>query len=420
MFSGRNFNFRISTPVWPPTPPAAQPNTTNPSSYTIGGDTQRPSWIGDLGMTFLATDKFRLSNTFRIEDFSIDGIGTFSDFFSITRPITGGARTDTFGVSNLQEFKSIDYRKYTDTIEGDYQISPRYAVHFGYRYGHRREDQTTTGFGINGNAPTLLTPEFEAETNNTHAVFGGFKARPVKEWTMYFDAEHGTADNVFTRIGNYDYTNIRFKSRYAPNRRVNFNLGLIVRDNSNPSEIAGVSLSDFGAEVKTRTFTSSIDWMPNSRWTVSTGYNYNWVNSDAVIDYFYQVPPAASVRHPQGHALYYVRNNYFFVDVTARLHKRVTFFSSYRLNQDHGQGGRPADPAGTPGTLITSYPMSYQSPEARVAFFINRHLDWNVGYQYFNYNENDFLRTFPGSPRAQNYHAHLPYVSLRLYIGRKE
>ena len=139
----------------------------------------------------------------------------------------------------------------------------------------------------------------------------------LKNWTIYFDAEHGTADNVFTRIGNYNYTNIRAKSRYAPNRKINFNLAVITKDNSNPSEIAGVSLTDFGVNVKSRTFTSSVDWMVSPKLSFSTGYNYNWVNSDAVVDYFYQVPPAASVRHPIGHSLYFVRNNFFFIDMTA-------------------------------------------------------------------------------------------------------
>jgi hypothetical protein len=90
------------------------------------------------------------------------------------------------------------------------------------------------------------------------------------------------------------------------------------------------------------------------------------------------------------------------------------------LNDDNGQGDRIANPTGTPGTLITSYPMSFNNADARLAIMINRHLDWNLGYTYYSYNESDFLRTFPGSPRAQNYHAHLPYMSLRLYIGRKE
>jgi hypothetical protein len=419
-FTGTNFNFRITTPVWPPTPPAAQPNTTNPSFYNIAGNVKRPNTVGDVGMTYFAGDKFRLSDTFRVEDFTIDGIATFNDFFSITRNITGGTRTDTIGFSDLHSFKTTKYRKYQNTIEGDYQISKNYAFHFGYRYAHRRDEQTLFGYSLNANAPSLLTPEFEEESNTTNAFFGGFKARPSKNLSIFFDAEHGTADNVFTRIGNYNYTNFRAKGRYSPNHRLNFNLATIIRDNANPSEIAGVSLNDFGVSVKTRIFQSSLDWMVNPKLTINTGYNYNWVNSDAVIDYFYQVPPAASVEHPNGHALYYQRINYFYVDLVARLAPRFTLYSSFRINHDGGQGNRLASPAGNPGTLITSYPMSFLSPEARLAIRLNRHLDWNLGYQYYAYNESDFLKTFPGSPRAQNYHAHLPYMSLRVYIGRKE
>jgi hypothetical protein len=271
--------------------------------------------------------------------------------------------------------------------------------------------------GSNGSVtpPPARTSEAELEQNHTHAFFGGFKARPVSNWTIYFDAERGTADNVFTRIGNYDYTNIRAKSRYAPNRKISFNLGLITRNNANPSEIAGVSLTDFGVDVKSRTFTSSLDWAATPRLSFSAGYNYNWVDSDAVIDYFYQVPPAASVRHPVGHSLYFVRNNFFYLDTVARLAPRFSFYASYRINKDNGQGSRLADPTGTPGTLISSYPMSYQSPEGRLAIRLHPRVDWNIGYQYYNYQESRLV-----GPRKQNYHAHLPYTSLRVYFGRKE
>ena len=53
------------------------------------------------------------------------------------------------------------------------------------------------------------------------------------------------------------------------------------------NETPAISLEDFGVDTKSRVFTSSIDWTPNSRVTVSTGYNYNWLNSDAVIDDFF-------------------------------------------------------------------------------------------------------------------------------------
>src|SRR5215211_6417596 len=272
-FTGRNWNPRITG--FPPSPPGATPNILNLGQYNLTGDTERPSWLGDIGLTWLATDKFRLSNTFRVETFEINGAALFSDFFSLTR----GTRTDTVGFSNRDVNTNTEYRKIQNTIEGDYQFNPRYSVHLGYRYATRRVREAISGFNLGANAPTPLVPDSFTEHNNTHSVLGGFKARPLTEWTIYFDAEHGTADNVFSRIGNYNYTNIRAKSRYKPTRRIAFNLAVITKDNSNPSEIAGVSLEDFGVNVKSRIFTSSLDWTTTSRFSISAGYNYHWINS---------------------------------------------------------------------------------------------------------------------------------------------
>jgi hypothetical protein len=400
-FSGVNFNSRITGALNPP-------NILTLGQYNVPGNTKRPNTLGDFGTTFFATDKLRISNTLRVETFQINGGDVFSDTFFLST--TAGAPRTPIIISGLSVYKVTKYRKIQDTVEGDYQLNPRYSMHFGYRYGSRRIEQILSGYALNSNAPTLLTPEDEVEHNHTHAFFGGFKARPVKDWTINFDAEHGTADNVFTRIGNYNYTNVRAKSRYAATKKLSFNLAVITKDNSNPSEIAGVSLSDFGVNIKSRTFTSSVDWAPTSKVSFSTGYNYNWVNSDAVVDYFYN-----SVRHPLGHSTYFMRNNFFYFDTVAQLFHRVTLYTSYRINKDNGQGNRLADPTGTPGVLISSYPMSFQSPEARLAIKINRRLDWNFGYQYYNYRESPLV-----GPRQQNYHAHLPYTSLRLNFGRKE
>lgn len=403
-FMGRNWNPRITG--FPPSPPGATPNILNLGQYNLTGNSERPSWLGDVGLTLLATDKFRLSNTFRVEKFEINGDALFDDFFSVTR----GTRTDTVSFTNRNVNTSTEYRKIQNTIEGDYQFNRDYSIHLGYRYGRRRVTEAISGFNLGTNAPAALVPDSHTEENNTHAILGGFKARPYSNWTIYFDAEHGTADNVFSRIGNYDYTNVRAKSRYKPSSRLAFNLAVIVKNNSNPSEAAGVSIEDFGVTVKSRIFTSSVDWTATSRFSVSTGYNYHWINSNSIIDYFFN-----GVRHPLANSLYFVRNNFFYVESVARIAPRATLFTAYRINKDTGQGSRLADPTGIPGTLIASYPMSFQSPEARLAIKLHHRLDWNVGYQYYNYNESTIV-----GPRPQNYHAHLPYTSLRLYFGRRE
>jgi hypothetical protein len=403
-FTGRNWNPRITG--FPPSPPGATPNILNLGQYTLSGNSKRPNWLGDLGLTFFVTDGFRLSNTTKVETFEINGTALFSDFFSLTR----GTRTDTISFSNRNVITGIDYRKIQNTIEGDYQFNARYSIHLGYRYGTRRVTESISGFNLGSNSPTALVPESHTEENHTHAIIGGFKARPATDWTIYFDAEHGTADNVFTRIGNYDFTNIRAKTKYRPTSRLAFNLAVIAKNNANPSEIAGVSLSDFGVSVKSRIFTSSVDWAARSNFSISGGYNFHWINNKAIVDYFFN-----SVQHPFGNSLYYSRNHFFFVESVARIAPRATLFTAYRINKDTGQGNRVADPTGNPGTLIASYPMSFQSPEARLAIKLHHRLDWNVGYQFYNYNESTLV-----GPRPQNYHAHLPYTSLRLYFGRRE
>ncbi|HMS08736.1 MAG TPA: hypothetical protein PKE66_04590 [Pyrinomonadaceae bacterium] len=44
-------------------------------------------------------------------------------------------------------------------------------------------------------------------------------------------------------------------------------------------------------------------------------------------------------------------------------------------------------------------------------------MDWSVGYQYFDYSELTPQQVQYGIA-PQNYNAHLPYVSLRIYLGR--
>ena len=411
--SGRNFNPRISVggAQWPAlTGNTNTPNTTHLVRYVMSGDTKRPSTLADFGVTYLATDRLRLSNTFRVETYQLNGGAVYDAFFDMT--YANNRRTiSTAGYS----YEAIKYRKVQNTVEGDYQFSPRYSARFGYRHARRWREEVIDGYNLGSNQPTPRKI-FEEEESNTNAFFGGVRARPLKGWSLSFNAERGTADHVFTRTGgNYDYTNIRARSRYQPSRNLSLNVGYVTRNNSTPAEIEGVSLADFGAETKSRVFTSSVEWTAHPDLSFSAAYNNNWAESDTVVRYAYSVPPASAAQGGVlGRSLYFSRNHYFSFDTVARPFRRVTVYAAYRINKDSGQGDRLPDLAN--GLLVASYPMSFQSPEARVAFRVNRKVDLNLGYSYYNYNESDLVRT-TYSFRPQNYHAHQPYASLRFYFG---
>src|SRR5215203_1087282 len=410
--TGRNFNTRITNPPGAINPP----NILTLGQWNFTGGADRPAVRGDFGATYLVTSKFRLSNTFSFDRFNTTGSDYYAGVFSMTRSNGTGAVTL---LPTGTSFELSKFRKLTNLVEGDYQFNDRYSFHLGYRYGTTRVEEFGGGANLGSNGAPVVPINGQTEENHTHAFIGGFKMRPVKTWTLFANVERGVADGILTRVGQYDYTNFRVRSRYTPNRRLALNLSLITRDNSNPSSVEGVSLEDFGVSVKSRVFSSSVDFTPSSRLYFSGGYNYQWVNSDAVVRYTYAAPPAAAPANGfyTGHALYYVRLNYFHLDVTAQPLRRVTFFASYRINHDNGQGGQVSNmPA---GLFISSYPMSYQSPEGRVSLRINRRLDANFGYQYYNYNESKFLQIGYNVP-PQNYHAHIPYASLRFYFGQSE
>jgi hypothetical protein len=379
----------------------ANGNLAVPQTATARGEAKRPSTIGDIGLTLLATSKFRVSNTFRFDNFRING----------EEPLLDVLRQRTFAgvplatvTTNSFFARTTNYRRFMNTIEADYQFSPSYSVHAGYRFTDRHIelshlDRTTT-----------LTTRSEEVDNQTHAAIFGFKARPVKAWTIYFDGEHGDADSVFTRLSNNDFTNFRLRNRVNANNQISLNFSLITKDNTNPADVITSPSVPFGTpagaldvNVKSRHFTSSVDWTPNAKFSLSSGYTHMRLTSIAGI-----LLPIAGQRRV-GESQYFSRDNFFFFNAFVRPTSRVTFYAGYHINKDDGQGDR-VSPSNV--ILIDSYPMSFQSPEARVTLRLHRMLDWNVGYTYYNYSD----RFFP----VQNYHAHLPYTSLRIYFGRGE
>jgi hypothetical protein len=376
-------------------------NTNVPTTdvYVISGQAKRPQTRGDLGMTWAITDKFRLSNTFTFDIFNING----GNLFALDRITAATARTRQFN------YLVTRYRRYMNTFEGDYQFSPRFGINLGYRYTHREANLMWTGLNTLNNTNLSGSPKDESGTNSTNTFLAGTRFKPTTNWTVYLDVETGRADNVFTRVANYKFTNFRVRSR-ANFDKFAFNTSFITKDNENPGRGPSGQPETFLTESRNRLFSMSVDWDPVDTFRLTTGYDYNHLTSEA----FIRVPISGVQR--DGLSQYYIRDNYFFVDVDVRPHRRVSFFGSYRWNKDRGQGDREIPPLNSP-IIVGSYPIDLKMPEFRAAFRINSYIDWNVGYQYFDYKENPPQNMLYGLPN-QNYNAHLPYTSLRIYLGR--
>jgi hypothetical protein len=386
--------------------------------------TSRPQARGDIGMTWRATDKFRVSNTFTFDQFSIGGLENF--FETILSSTSAGVPNSPVPTRTLAS-TATSYRRFSNLIEADYQINRMFAFNVGYRYTHRNVFNNEDDLNLVTGAPTI--GERETLTNSTNSIIAGARIKPTKSWSIFADVEHGDADNVFTRLANNKYTNFRVRSM-ASVKQVTFNLSYIGKNNDSPgtsepvTSSGGFPATETNAVTKLHIFSGSFDWTPRPDLTISSGYTYNFQNTKTDVI----VPVGAPVRSTTawflGLSAYYQRDSYFFVDVDAHPFKRVGLFASYRFDHDPGQGDRVIT---RPQDLIYSYPFTNHMPEIRLAIKLTKNIDWNVGYQYYSYHERQYVSPFgsintttliPQGIAPQNYTAHMPYTSLRFYFGR--
>jgi hypothetical protein len=390
--------------------------------FEISGNAKRPQTRGDLGVTYMATDKFRISNTFSFDKFAVNGGEAFEE--QLNRRNAAGTPL-ALSITRSAGYRVNDYIRYVNTIEGDYQINNAVAFHIGYRYTHRKVE--VMGYDVTfTSAPSPTNPNNlnETEENSTNTLIAGMKIKPLKNWVVFWDVEHGQADNVFTRVENYRFTNFRVRSRLTLNK-FTLNLSVVTKDNENPSgPSATVPLPanvDYVTNVKNRFYSGSVDWEPLANLSFSTGYTYRNLTSYTPIVFPVQVSPPTTTIYWYGFSQFFMRDHYAYFDVSAKPVKRLSLYASYRISRDKGQGNRispvipntfPTVPNGGINVfqnIIGSYPMQFKTPEVRAAIRITRNVDWNVGYQYYNYKDSQ-------TP-LQNYRAHLPYTSLRIYFG---
>jgi hypothetical protein len=378
----------------------ASNNTIVSDTFTITGDTKRPNTMGDLGVTFFVTDKLRVSDSVKVNAFHIDGGLRLMEALFRTRQSGGGTVTVPPVFLDELSFRDTRYRVASNTIEIDYDFHRRFSAHFGHRYTDRRIE--LHALDLDAGAPLPAPEDPETFDNRANSYIVGFKARPLDIWTVYFSLETGEADNVFTRTANYDFTNVKARSRLAPTKTLTINLSVVTKDNRNPALFDVATAQRFGADINTRTFTASADWSPSNKFWLSSGYTHSHVTSDADIIFF-----ANSVRNI-GLSRYFLRDNFAFLNTQVELHPRASLYASYRINHDRGQGDRVSAPT----VLIDSYPQQFQTPEFRLAVKLHNRMDWNVGYQYFDFKERFLNRQF--------YQAHLPYTSLRFYFNKRD
>jgi hypothetical protein len=371
-------------------------------SFSGNGATRRLSSMGDIGLSYYATDKLIISETFRVNTFHISGGDALSELVQRTTA-SNKPLADVFAIASDLNFTS--YRQYLNQVEVDYKFTKRFSAHGGYRYTNRHIDLNDSHITTLPPATPVSAPGSDTFNNSTNAGFFGVKAQPISAWTIYGDVETGTADNVFVRVDNYNYTNFRVRNTIKPTKNLAINASVATKNNSNPTinPLATIPQT-FGVETKSQVVSASVEWDPNPRFSLDSGYAYNHVRTNAAI----QLAVLGLSGLQNGTSQYFVKDNFAYVNARVQVHPRATIQVGYRIDNDSGQGNLvPVSPT----QLISSYPINYQSPEAKLTVRITRHVDWNAGWQFYNYKEK--------FANNQNYRANTAYSSLTIRFNRE-
>ena len=156
---------------------------------------------------------------------------------------------------------------------------------------------------------------------------------------------------------------------------------------------------------------ANASWMPHDWFSFDASYSKLHLDTVGGIAFFAAIPRPTLI---QGFDSIYISNIHAGT-LNARfvIRKRVDLYVGYSIIKDTGDGRSSAVPFATTDPLqqlfvsVQTFPLSFQSPMARVSLRITPKVRWNVGWQYYNYHEQ-----FGLFANYQNYHANTGYTSI--------
>ena len=354
----------------------------------VQGDAVRPMFTGDLNVSLFPTGRLTVVNNMSFDNLRISGPSSYTDV------INGSNSGETLS------FRFLGIQMITNTTDLIYQVKDWLSAYAEYGYTNR-EVTTVEGFSLPA-FPDSASSDRYVNSNHLNTGTLGFRVRPWKPVTASLEGSIGRANNPLTPVSDRNYTAINGRVDY---RTRTLQLSTSYKQFYNIN--APVALSDFTSH--TRNYTASATWAPKDGFSLDASYVKLHLDTVSGVAYF------AGIGRPtlQTGTTFY-RSNIHAGNFGLRygIRKRADLYVGYTITQDTGDGrptatGNLTDPAPALLASVQTFPLSYQSPLARVSIRINPKLRWNVGYQFYNYNEKFQILAY-----YQNFHANTGYTSV--------
>jgi len=380
---------------------------TNTRAFNGSGiaSANRISDVVDLEATLHLTQRLRLIEKFHLWAYRIPENGNFTEVDSVCTgactlltPLSATAPSTT-GTLTLSSFNQTWKRSQTELA---WDISKRAGVRIGLRYGDR----------VFNHFNDYLPGDEDHFVINEYTALLGFWARPTRALRLTFNLEHTNYDNAVVRMAPRKESRYRFQTTYTPR----------------PWAVLGASvniLQDANADASThyvghnQNYGLTASLTPRERFGLDLAYNYNGVVQNALIC-FNDTPPAGVIlplvtnaascaaNDPANPLLansFYTNHTHFgMTTVRFRLEKRFTANLGYSITSVDGSIPQfnILQPQG-------SSQYKYQQPVASLSVDLGHSLAWNMGWNYYQYNEGSFIG--PTAPRY--FHSNSLTESLR-------
>jgi len=412
---------------------------------------QRISNTANLGVVVHVTDKFRIIDNFRYDNFRSPGIwdlvtaGLFGatlastpnqfstatcppPFTAATCPQHNASSGADLTTDLRNSFLKQDLR--VNAFQLQYDLTRKFVAHVGYRYEKRQVTDNNSDLQVltffpslpnrgacaglpltNGVCTTTATDDSANRFDiDGHSLLAGLSGRPMSGLRFVFDTELFYADNTITRISPRKQQRYRFQTTYTPRPWAVVGTSINLLENSNDALLTN-------ARGHSRSYGLTASLAPRERFGFDFAYNYSDYLQNALIC-FNDTPPSgvslpvvtgATTCFDTGNPLltdsFYTNNTHFgMATLMFKPIKRVTTQMGYSITSVGG-----SSPVFNVLQPDASLHWNYHQPLASFSLDIGHNMSWNAGWNYYQYGEKVF--TGPTAPRY--FHSNAATVSLR-------
>jgi hypothetical protein len=356
----------------------------------VGGDASRPALAGDLSVSLFPSERLTFVNNTSISDNRVDGQSSYTEFLNGVNP---GATV---------YFRFLGIRLITNTAELNYAASDWIGFYAGYHYADRQV-RTIEGSELVG---------FQNATENDYYEVGnqlqsgdvGVRIHPWKPFTVNLEGEIGRTNNPLTTLSDKNFQTLHARAQY---RAKNLQMSASYEESYDFNS----SLSTFSSHQ--RGYSASAVWTPKDWFSLDASYNKLHIDSASFLEFFAGPIGGRSHLETNYQSLYISNIHSANLGLRFAISKRADLYLGYNLTKDTGDGRATAVPPDTTDPIqalldsVQTFPLTYQSPLARLSIRITPKVRWNAGYQFY-----DYFETFGLFGYYQNFHAHNGYTSV--------